>query len=53
MLFVGSFVEYAPIFLSFFFGKYWPVDGLLRPKLVAYKRKNKIKKIVLSDGVHI
>lgn len=33
------------------FCKYWPYDGLLRPKLVANNRNN--KKIVLSDGVYI
>jgi hypothetical protein len=33
---------YTPTFLSFC--KYWPDGGLLRPKLVANDRNNKIKR---------
>jgi hypothetical protein len=40
----------APASLSFY--KYWPDDGLFRPKLVANIWNNKIKKIVVTDGVH-
>jgi hypothetical protein len=39
-----------------FFVKYWPDDGLLRPKLVATNRIIIIiiiTYIVVSDGVHV
>ena len=37
-----------------FFCKYWPNDGLLRPKLVANNNNNNNNNnIVVSDGVHI
>jgi hypothetical protein len=49
---IEVFLLYAPAYLSFW--KYWPDDGILRPKLVAISRiiiKNIY--IVVPDGVHI
>jgi hypothetical protein len=48
---INVFVLSVPAFYDFC--KYWPDDGLLRPKLVTNNNNNNNKYTVLSDGVHI